>query len=107
MRHGLEVVDGYGKRFQRLRAAQTGHSKAHRTTEFEFYDPCCTEQGASPPRRVPDQELRDARRTLCDAAYRFLLRCYHDRQIDERQLREACGTLGIGIDAADLEAKKS
>ena len=39
LRNGLEVIDGYGKRFQRLKAAQAKHVTEHRTTEFSLDDP--------------------------------------------------------------------
>src|SRR5579883_2221961 len=61
VRHGLAVVDGYGRRFQRLKAAEAKHVAEHHTTAFEFDDPCCTQGRPSPPRRVPDHELKEAR----------------------------------------------
>jgi hypothetical protein len=105
VRHCQQVIDGYPKRFDRLKAAQGRYAANHHTTEFEFHDPCCTGRPVAPPRRVPDGELRDARRSLCDAAYRFLVRCFHEGFIEESVLRSACDDLGIGIAAADLRPR--
>src|SRR5262249_36049824 len=100
--HCLAVIDGYGQRFQRLKGAQQRHVAEHHTTEFDLDDPCCTRTGAAPPKRIPDAELREARRVLCEATYRFLLRCCAERLIEEATLRQACDRLGIGIDPSDL-----
>jgi hypothetical protein len=105
VRHCLEVVDGYGKRFQRLKSAQTKHVAEHHATEFSLDDPCCTQGMPAPPRRVPDTEVRDARKTLCDAARRFLVRCFNEGFIEESVLRQACTDLGIGVDATDLRSR--
>jgi hypothetical protein len=102
VRHGLEVIDGYGRRFEQLKAAQQRYVAEHRTKEFSLCDPCCTERPAAPPQRIPDGELRKARRSLCDAAYRFLVRCFNEGLITEAALRAACGDLGIGVEASDL-----
>lgn len=98
VRHSLGVIDGYGKRFQRLNTAQSKHVRAHHTTEFEFFDPCCTQQKPAPPTKVPGSELSDARKALCDAARRFLKRCRKEGFIEESALRQACAKLDIGID---------
>jgi hypothetical protein len=98
----LGVFDGYRSRFERLRAAQQRYAAEHDTTEFDPGDPCCTARWAAPPRRVPDHELRKARRSLGDAVYRFLVRCCNDRFITESFLRETCRGLGLGVEASDL-----
>ena len=102
VRYGLAVIDGYGKRFQRLKAAQAKHIRAHHTTEFELDDPCCTQRSPAPPRKVPDHELKDARVALCDAARRFLVRCYNEGFIEESVLRQVCADLGLGFDPGEL-----
>src|SRR5712692_4540361 len=83
VRHGLEVIDGYGRRFEQLKAAQTAHVAEHHTIEFDLDDPCCTRQTADPPRRVPDKDLKEARRALCEVSYRFLIRCCNEGFISE------------------------
>jgi hypothetical protein len=102
VRHGLAVIDGYGRRFDRLRTAQQRYVSEHGTREFLLDDPCCTEGTAEPPKRVPDREMRESRRALCDAAYRFLVRCYREDLISESVVRGACGELDISIEASDL-----
>jgi hypothetical protein len=104
VRHGLAVIDGYNQRFERLRAAQQQHVSEHGTTVFSPPDPRHTEASPSPPRRVPDGPMREARRSLCDAAYRFLVRCYREGLITESALREECRGLDIGVEASDLRA---
>lgn len=98
VRHSLAVLDGYGKRFQKLKAAQARHIREHHTTEFALHDPCCTQGSPAPPRKVPDHELKDARVALCDAARRFLVRCYREGFIEESVFRQRCTDLGIGAD---------
>src|SRR6201981_923543 len=75
VRHCLDVIDGYNRRFEQMKAAQTKHTSEHGTVEFSFHDPCRPQKPAPPPRRVPGAELGEARRHLCDATYRFLVRC--------------------------------
>jgi hypothetical protein len=104
VRNSLEVIDGYGKRFQRLKAAQARHVTEHHTTEFSLHDPRHTQAGPPPPRKAPESELREARQALCDAARRFLVRCHKEGFIAESALREACDSLGIGVDAAELRS---
>ena len=76
VRHALAVIDGYGARFVRMHGAQEQYVAQHGTTEFvvgaEDYTP---QTRPTPPRRVPDRELRQARRALVEAARRFLERC--------------------------------
>jgi hypothetical protein len=100
--HALSMIDGYRKRFQQLRAAQTKYAKDHATTVFALDDPCCTQTGPEPPRPIPDADLREARRSLCEITYRFLLRCFHESLIDEKALREICEGLNLGIASDDL-----
>jgi hypothetical protein len=103
-RHGLAVIDGYGQRFDRLRAAQQQFVSEHGTREFSHHDPS-HEQTPAPPKRIPDGEMRESRHALCDAVYRFLVRCYHEDLISESVVREACGQLGIGVEASDLRRR--
>lgn len=105
VRHCLEVIDGYGHRFEQMKAAQMKFVADHGTVMFDLDDPCCTRASAAPPRRVPSQELGEARRQLGDAFYRFLVRCLHEGLIDERALRRVCGTLDIGVESSDLRQR--
>jgi hypothetical protein len=95
-RNAVEVIDGYGRRFGRLKAAHADHVARHRTTEFLLDDPCCTQTAPAPPRRVPERELWEARRALCDSAERLLARCRADGLIDDVELARALGELGLG-----------
>jgi hypothetical protein len=100
-RHALAVIDGYQDRFRRLKVAQDKYVAAHEITIPSRLDPDIKGRPASPS-RVPDASLREARRSLVDATYGFLLRLYRDRLISESQLRNLCGDLGIGIDPVDV-----
>jgi hypothetical protein len=40
VRHCLEVIDGYGRRFNRLKNGQAQHVAEHHTIEFDLWDPC-------------------------------------------------------------------
>jgi hypothetical protein len=103
VRHCLSVIDGYGLRFEQLKAAQTKHVAEHKTVEFDLRDPCCTQSRAAPPKRVSDSELTGARRAVSDATYRFLVRCFNEGLIEEATLRRECKSLDIGVEAADLK----
>jgi hypothetical protein len=102
--HCLAVLDGYNRRFERLKSAQQKHVAEHHTIEFDFDDPCCTRERAAAPTRIPDAQLKEARRCLRESAYRFLVRCFNERMIAEALLRQACDRLGLGIDPTDLRA---
>lgn len=99
--HSLKVLDGYRRRFERLKAAQTDYVARHHTTEFDL-DDLALQWVATSPKRVPTSELKTVRRDLCDAIYRFLRRCARERLIDETTFRAQCGALGISVDDADL-----
>jgi hypothetical protein len=101
--HCLAVVDDYHHRFDRMKTAQTKHAAEHHTVQFSLDDPCCTGAPASPPRRVADAEIKSARRALCDAFYRFIVRCYNDRLIERSVLEDTSRSLNIGIAAGDLK----
>jgi hypothetical protein len=100
-RHALEVIDGYQERFRRLKSAQTAYVAEHQTMTTSPVDPDI-KGPPDPPRRVPDAALREARRSVTEATYRFLIRCFHDGLIQAKQIRSICEELGIGIDPADL-----
>ncbi len=102
VRHCLDVIDGYDRRFEQMKAAQTAHISEHGTVEFRLDDPCCTQRTVPPPRRVSGAELEEARRNLCDATYRFLVRCLNEGLIKEDLLRGTCVSLDLGVEASDL-----
>jgi hypothetical protein len=104
-RHCLGVIDGYRHRFERLKAAQAAHVASHGTIEFDPGEPNIKGRAAH-PRPVPDHELKEGRRAVCDATYRFLVRCFNESLIDEKTLRQECQSLGIGVEAADLRRAK-
>jgi hypothetical protein len=102
VRHCLDVIDGYKLRFDQMKAAQMTHISEHGTVEFSLHDPCFTQGRASPPTRVPSAELGEAKRNLCDATYRFMVRCFNDGLIEQDLLRQTCSSLDLGIEASDL-----
>ena len=105
VRHCLDVIDGYVRRFDRLKTAQGKHISQHHTVEFDLDDPCCIRDTAAPPTRVPHRELQGSRRDLCEATYRLLLRCFKEGLMDAPALRQECGRLGIGVDVADMRSR--
>jgi hypothetical protein len=96
-RHCLDVIDRYRPRFERLKAAQAAHVAKHRTIEFEPGEPYIRGR-ASQPRSVPDHELKESRRPVRDAAYRFLARCYNEELIDDETFRRECQGLKLNIE---------
>jgi hypothetical protein len=106
VRHCLDVLDGYAARFERMKAAQEEYVSQHGTVEYDFFDPCCTQGRAAPPVRTPAAERKKARGSLCEATYRFLVRCFREGMLDEAALRRAAGTLGIGVETTDLRAPR-
>ena len=102
VRHGLQVLDGYGKRFRSMKAAQQEHIAEHDTVEFKLNDPCCTQGKPAPPRKVPDGDLKEARLALSEATRRFLVRCHSEGLINEAAFRKACDDSGIGFEPADV-----
>ena len=95
VRNGLEVIDGYEDRFHRMRDGQAKYAHEHNTVEFDFSDPRDTEVAPATPRKVPDNELRDARRALIDAAQRFLKRCEKEGMLSESESRRAEQVIGL------------
>lgn len=75
VRHALGVIDGYGVRFVRMEGGQQQYVTAHDTKLSEVGPAGVEERKPSPPRRISDRELRQARRSLVEAATRFLERC--------------------------------
>ena len=103
-RHCVDVIDGYRPRFERLKAAQAAHVAKHRTIEFDPSEPQIRGRAAQ-PKSVPDHELKESRRAVRDAAYRFLVRSYNEELIDDETLRRECQGLKINIEGADLRRR--
>ncbi len=103
MQHCLALIDGHKARFERLKAAEKQYVAERETIRFDLDDPSSMQGAVAPAMRWPAKELRDARSALCEAAYRFLLRCYHEGVMDERSLRATCETLHLPVDATDLK----
>lgn len=110
VKHALAVMDDYKPRFERLQAAQQEYMDRHWTFVYDLEGGDLDDQprkwASKPLKRVSHQELQEARRSLCDTAYRLLVRCYDDEFVDEARFREACRLLDIGVDAADLRRNK-
>jgi hypothetical protein len=107
VRHCLDVIDGYNHRFERMKAAQMNYTAEHGTVEYRLEDGWDPQYAmpAAPPRRIPGSELKDARRPLCDAVSRFLIRCFKEDLVDEVTVKETCRLLDIRIEAGDLRQR--
>ena len=102
--HALDVIDDYQERFRRLEAAQDDYVTEHQTESFFPTDPDI--RGTpDPPRRIANASLREARRAVIEATYRFLVRCCNDGLIPVFRLRAVCKSLDIGVEAADLHRR--
>ena len=102
VQHGLGVIDGYRDRFEAMKAAQAKQAVDHRTAEYAVNERYDLGKSVMPPRPVPDSQLKDVRRSLCDAFYAFVLRCHNEAFLDEAGLRHAAESVGISIDPQDL-----
>jgi hypothetical protein len=100
-RHALEVIDGYQERFRRQKAGQ----EEQKTMVPMLFEPDI-KLLPEPPRRLPDTSLREARRSVVDATYRFLVRLCNYGLIPESRLRSICSDLVIGVDSADLRSTR-
>src|SRR4051812_47973025 len=72
VQHALATIDGYGVRFVRMEAAQEQYVATHGTVEYSPGEEPVVKHKATPPRRVPDRELRHARKSLTEVAHRLL-----------------------------------
>lgn len=107
VRHCLGVIDGYPRRFEQLKEAQAKYVAEHGTIDYLLEDEYLTTTSATPPRRVPHSELKEARRLLCDATYRLLIRGFNEGALTELMVRQTCRELGIGIEASDLRSRNT
>lgn len=100
-RHALDGLDGYRVRFERMKAAQSRFISVNPDRLDDVNNPLQV-RGIVGPFRLPDDDLSTSRRQLCDALYRFLLRCFRERLLDAATLRQACEALDIGVESRDL-----
>ena len=89
VRHALSVIDGYGVRFVRLHDAQERYVAIHDIKLSVYESASYSAHEASPPevRRIPDRELRQARKALVDAAQQFLERCHVEGLVGTETVR--------------------
>jgi hypothetical protein len=101
VQHAITLLDAYPQRFKHLRDAQVDYVQSHRTTNFNPGRP--DEISAVPPLKgIPDTERSAARKSLTDAYYQFLLRCFRERVISEETLRSKLNDLDMSVDPFDL-----
>jgi hypothetical protein len=106
--HVLATIDDYPRRFRQLRDAHAAWVSAHGTRVLGPCPQCggrC-ELGAQPPKaptRVSSDDMDAARRDVRQGCYRFLLRCYRARLLDEPALRAAGERIGVSVEREDLE----
>jgi hypothetical protein len=98
--HCLSVLDGYDDRFHQLKESQSEYIKSHKTTSFEFFDPCCTRKDVMPPRRVDKSDFTRARIKLLGAAERMLRRCHKESFVEIKSLVKFA--MSLDIDVNDL-----
>ncbi len=103
-RHVVEGIDGYEPRFRRLKAGQDQYVVEHQTETY-LLDDAYIRWKADSPQRVAHSSLRDARRAVTDATYRFLVRCCNEQLIPEEQLRDICKSLDISVESTDIRRK--
>lgn len=85
VRNALAVLDGYGFRFENLKAAQNDYVRDHKIMKLG-------------PARVPSHELNQARRRLVTATARFLDCLVREEFMTGEQRRQVCLELGIDTD---------
>ncbi|HUJ63057.1 MAG TPA: hypothetical protein VLX92_31380 [Kofleriaceae bacterium] len=107
--HVLATIDDYPDRFRRLRDAQQAWVKLHETRTNR---PCPICQGKPcelgphappPPKRIPSEEMDAARVGVRGGCYRFLLRLYRIKLLDESALRSACDRVGVTLEREDID----
>lgn len=110
VRHAVDVIDGYSRRFVTMRDAQREWVEAHGTMVPSPFCPICRgecefggPQKPEPPVRIPSQDLDAARRRVKDAAYKLLLRGHRAGLLDEEAVRAACERVGTSVDPSDLD----
>lgn len=109
--HTIGVLDGYGARFQEMKRAQTKWVKHHEVRASEFCPHCGGEcefgpQAPPPPRRVPAEQIDEARQALRDGAREFFLRLYAAFMLDRHELETIAERLGTGFEPHELEREE-
>jgi hypothetical protein len=94
VRHALAAIDGYGVRFVRLDTAQRAFVAVRGVNHPDPGDGHTKRYRAAAPHRVPNPELRRARRELVEAACRFLDRCHQEGLISDGRRAAAVRNLG-------------
>lgn len=97
--HSTSLIDAYRKRFEAMKSAQAKEARNRRTDVPGVEDETFL---ATPPKSVPDGQLKAARAELLDAAYKFLIRCHKTDLLDEQALRKALASIGTGVDPNDI-----
>jgi hypothetical protein len=83
-KHGLEAIDGYWKRFKRLRAGEAEYEKQHDMRV----------KGVSLRSSIRDDHRQELRRRLWEAIEGFLSRCGREGLISKEELKAALAELG-------------
>lgn len=97
VRNALAVLDGYGFRFENLKAAQNEYVRQHQIRIPNRIDPLLMDI-PSGPTRIPSHELNQARRRLITATARFLDCLVREEFMTGEQRRQVCLELGIDTD---------
>jgi hypothetical protein len=84
-RHCLAVIDGYQKRFERLRAGQAEYEEKHQLVSK-----------TTPIQRGAKHNARqESRRLVCEAVEKFLTRCHREGLLSEKDLMATLHSLGM------------
>jgi hypothetical protein len=107
----IEVIDGYSARFRRMRTAQVAWVRAHDVRISPFCPICgggCEfgPRPPDPPRRVPDAQMDDARKSLREAARRFLRRLYRAHMASREEVLAAAERIGTGFEEHELDREE-
>jgi hypothetical protein len=97
VRHAIAAIDGYGVRFVRLHGAQERYIAKHHVATTEMDTDDFVSRKARPVRRIPDRELRMARRALVEATMNFLERCNREGFITADVVTSARDAMGESI----------
>lgn len=109
--HALRMIDAYPQRFRRLRDAQVAWVDAHGTRVSDYCPQCggaCEfgPQKPAAPSRIPSEQMDAARKKVRQSVFRFLLRCYRTRLLDEAAVREACDRIGVDVEPRDFARRE-
>lgn len=107
VRHALAIIDGYEKRFEGLKRAQTKYVAEHQTGQFGPNDSDSSIDLPTIAKGIRKVELEKVRAELCHAARQFLLRGYHEGLLDAEESRKACAEAAIGFDPSDSLSGKA